>query len=149
MLGLLAVLSLRLLVPAPDSCLRYEPEPVRLEGTLFYELNYGPPNYGEDPKTDEKGYYPMIRLAQPVMVCGNPNSDIDVETERNVREIQLVFMTGRVPSRRNGARHVVVTGTLYHSHTGHHYRPVLVSIKTFRFAAAPASSKHPSRREAR
>lgn len=132
-LGLLAVLVIGVGSLQADSCLHYEPESVRLEGILFYELNYGPPNYGENPETDQKGYYPMLRLPQPVTVCGDPNSELNAETERAIREIQLVFENRHVPPRENGERPVVVTGTLYHSHTGHHYRPVLIRIDRFEF----------------
>jgi hypothetical protein len=32
----------------------YEPSNVQLSGTIVYEQFYGPPNFGEDPKTDAK-----------------------------------------------------------------------------------------------
>jgi hypothetical protein len=35
--------------------LHYEPAVVRLRGIVELELRYGPPNYGENPETPDRG----------------------------------------------------------------------------------------------
>ncbi|HET9525573.1 MAG TPA: hypothetical protein VFO99_05370 [Pyrinomonadaceae bacterium] len=41
--------------------LAYEPATVELEGRLVIQLKYGPPNFGEQPKTDKKLRVPVRR----------------------------------------------------------------------------------------
>ena len=144
MLAMLAFLSLAVVQP-PDTCLRYG-RPLQLEGKLFYEFHYGLPGFGKNPQTDAKDYVPMIRLPRPVTVC---RGDLGVDTERNVREMQLVFLSGPVPPRRQAGQRLVVTGTLFHSSTTHHYRQVLWAVKEFRSALPAAPSSNPSRADSR
>jgi len=42
--------------------LSYEPAVVALEGGLTEEWKYGPPSYGENPKTDAKVRVPVLIL---------------------------------------------------------------------------------------
>ncbi len=48
--------------------LSYEPAVIQLEGQLTMELKYGPPNYGEQPKTDAKVRVPVLMLIRSVNV---------------------------------------------------------------------------------
>jgi hypothetical protein len=53
-----------------SSCLRHEPDTVRLTGRLERHMYYGPPNVGEDPAHDEQevGFY--LGLAAPICAKG-------------------------------------------------------------------------------
>lgn len=106
--------------------LSYEPAQVKLEGTLTIKQKYGPPNYGETPSTDEKVQVTMLSLSEPVDLQADPKSDINNETIRDITEMQLVF--GKNTYKRLLGRKVVVEGTLFRSHTGHHYTAVLMNV---------------------
>jgi len=52
--------------------LSYEPAVVELKGKLIVERKYGPPNFGENPRTDAKVRVPVLLLIKPVRVRGKP-----------------------------------------------------------------------------
>jgi hypothetical protein len=71
--------------------------------------------------------------------CTTPNDPpqgLD-DPETNIREMQLVVTKSahwKSVERRLGKR-VVVTGTLFHGHTGHHRTKVLMDVTDIRAAA--------------
>jgi len=113
---------------AQHRTLAYEPATVELRGTLALEQKYGPPNYGENPESDEKVRVPILVLSEPVDVQGDPRSDLNGEAVRDVRKVQLVFKSRSY--QRLVDKNVVATGTLFHAHTGHHYPDVLMNVST-------------------
>lgn len=110
-----------------EKWLSYEPAVVELEGRLTIQTKYGPPGYGEDPKTDVKVRVPILLLPEEVNVRGDPENELNQESVNGVKQIQLVLPTGRSFSKFVGRR-VHVRGTLFHSFTGHHYTPVLMIV---------------------
>jgi len=112
--------------------LSYEPETVELRGRLILQWKYGPPNYGEEPKTDSKGRVPMLVLTAPVNVRGTPGDAINGESVRGIRRIQLV--SDPATYRHLAGKDVVVKGTLFHAHTGHHYTDVLITVSSLEVA---------------
>ena len=52
-------------------CLSYEPEVVELDGQLVVQSKYGPPNFGEQPKTDQKVQVPVLLLRERAVVTDN------------------------------------------------------------------------------
>ena len=109
------------------SCLRYEPDTVRVSGTLARHMYYGAPRYGEDPKHDEKeiGFY--LDLAVPL--CMRPGGDgVDV-AKSGIRRIQLLLdEDGYARLRPLLGERVSLRGTLFGAITGHHHTPVLLSV---------------------
>src|SRR5437762_130348 len=75
---------------APRRSYDYEPVVVELTGRIVWEMHYGPPNYGDDPKHDQKGNYPILMLDAPIDVRGNPKDELDSEGHQNVARIQMV-----------------------------------------------------------
>src|SRR5688572_33007249 len=71
--------------------LSYEPEVVELDGQLVVQWKYGPPNFGEQPKTDQKVRVPVLLLSQRVVVTGDQEDGKNSQTASNVREVQLAF----------------------------------------------------------
>jgi hypothetical protein len=71
--------------------LHYGPEKVTLIGKLVSRTFYGPPNYGENPKTDSKESQYVLLLDSPIDVVGSKD-DLLTETEREVRRITLVVL---------------------------------------------------------
>jgi hypothetical protein len=111
----------------PPTCLRYEPDTVRVTGTLARHIYYGAPGFGEDPKHDQKevGFY--LDLAAPI--CMAPGSD-DVDVAKSgIRRIQLVLdEDGYARLRPLLGKRLTLRGTLFGAITGHHHTPVLLSV---------------------
>jgi hypothetical protein len=118
--------------PQQTRWLSYEPTVVELEGNLTVEIKYGPPNYGENPKTDEKVNVPILVLSQPINVRGDPKSELNKETVEGVTRIQLVFDKTSTTYKQFVGSRVLVKGTLFKAHSGHHYTDVLVSVQDIR-----------------
>jgi hypothetical protein len=112
--------------------LHYEPETVELEGKLVIQSKYGPPNFGEEPKSDEKVRIPVLVLKTPVNVLPieGQNDGINTEPVHRVRQIQLSFAVGETGHRKLIGKNVVVKGTLFRAHTGHHYTDVVLTVRS-------------------
>jgi len=106
------------------ACLKYPR--ATLTGTIFKRTDFGPPNYGEDPKTDSREEHLYLKLDRPVCVdAARPNDDLNV-AETNITKMQMVyFPRERFQSVWIGRR-VTVTGALFHSFSAHHWTPVLI-----------------------
>jgi hypothetical protein len=109
--------------------LSYEPTIVELEGTLTVKTYYGPPNYGENPKTDTKEKQWILILSDPVDVIGNKDSHDDLHTVsvHNITDVQLVLLG---PHDNLIGKTVLVKGTLFHGFTGHHHTDVLMDVQS-------------------
>ena len=114
-------------IAADRACLDYEPAIVTLTGTITKHLEYGQPNYGEDPAHDAKERYWYLDLDNPICVNSGKN-DVSLEPEeKNVRRLQIVYMSG-YPKGGDWINHrASITGTLFHAITGHHHTAVLIT----------------------
>jgi hypothetical protein len=118
-----------------QKCLEYGPT-VSLTGTLRSQVFPGPPNYESIKRGDRKERAIILTLVAHTCTTGNDPQGIDVP-ENNVREMQLVVTESahwKIVERRLGKR-VIVTGDLFHAHTGHHRTKVLMNITGIRAAA--------------
>ena len=110
--------------------LSYEPEIVELEGRLTVEWKYGPPNFGENPKTDAKVRVPVLVLTKGVSVHGNPEAfPFNVEV-KGIRRIQLIVFNPKSPYKEFVGKKVVVKGTLFHAHKAGHYTDVVMDVRS-------------------
>ncbi len=112
------------------ACLSYGPAEVRLTGKIRIRTFPGPPNYESVKKGDTPEVTWVLHLARPVCVRRGQDNEFDV-AERNVTDVQLVLEPGQYTQWRKLARGrvpVAVTGTLFHSHTGHHHTPILIDV---------------------
>jgi hypothetical protein len=121
----------------PPGCLHYQPSKSELRGTLTREMHYGPPNYGEDTLHDERRIVPILRLDSAIAVCGWRGQDSpEAESERNVREVQLVRLHPLLrPLPRTGE--VVAYGELFHQVAGAHFTRVLLMVDSVRPVVPP------------
>jgi len=74
-------------------------------------------------------------LAQNICTTGNDPQGLDV-AEAGVHEIQLAITNDahwKIVRRLIGHR-VIVAGTLFHAHTGHHRTKVLIDVGNIRAA---------------
>jgi hypothetical protein len=119
---------------APDKeekvWLDYWPAVVELEGNLRIKTLFGPPNFGENPETDSKERSWIMSLSRPISVRGKADSDLGLDSVvEDVRELQLVL---RKPRKDLIGKKVIVKGTLFHAHTGHHHTEVLMDVQSIR-----------------
>jgi len=116
--------------------LHFEPTVVKLTGVVGVAYEYGPPNWGDDPKSDKRPGTPILRLSKPINVLGDPTSDVNRGDAENVEEVQLHL------DRYRGlvGKRVIVTGTLYRGRTGWHFTEVGMMVKAIR--KAPKGLRH-------
>jgi len=108
----------------------YEPEKVEVSGFLYETVYPGPPEY----MSVEMGDYPeeavIITLKEPINVENREEDDFN-EPEKGVRELQVSFSdSGPTPAQMK--KEVVLKGTLYHAHTAHHRRRVLMMVESWK-----------------
>jgi len=110
--------------------LHYWPEKVTLQGTLVFRTFYGPPNYGENPRTDSKETQSILLLDNAFDVIGDKQDPFN-ETERGVNRVTLVFSNPIPhPVRYYLKRRVTVEGTLFHGFNGHHRTKILITVSS-------------------
>jgi hypothetical protein len=108
--------------------LRYEPVIVRLSGKIIVEDHYGPPNFGETPKTDKKEVVPILDLDAPIAIEGRSEKNINTDSFSDIRRIQLIGSQGLDPIILAG-QHVSLRGTLFEKQSGEHYTDVLMNVQ--------------------
>ena len=116
--------------------LSYEPATVELEGKVITEQKYGPPNYGQNPKTDQKVTVAILVLRDPIDVLATPGDAVNTQVN-GVTRIQLVFTDGKTVDKQLIGKDVLVKGKLFHSHTGHHYTDVLIDVSSIQEEVCP------------
>ena len=103
----------------------YEPNIVRLTGTLHESTCPGPPEYESIERGDAPEHIFVLNLDSPINVKSiPPDKDGLNEPENNISEIQVAA------SPRNAqhliGEHVAITGTLFHAITAHHRTEVVM-----------------------
>ncbi len=121
----LAFTCIALSISASAQCLHYMGNPVTLTGMLTLQSFYGPPGYGENPRTDDREGQAILLLTKPICVSAN-TSDEDA-AEQNQKKVTLVSLHGEDLRAFVGQR-ISVTGTLFHANTAHHHTHVLIEV---------------------
>jgi hypothetical protein len=131
--ALLLVVAAHPPAPRPTlACVHYAPEIVRLTGRLSIDKMYGPPNFGENPATDEKLHVAILHLSHPLDVCGDDKSEFTSETFTGLQTVELGFANlRRNPSDLAGKR-IAVRGTLEVPMVGNHLADMLMSVDSVR-----------------
>ena len=111
-----------------QECFEYGPT-VSLKGTLRSQVFPGPPNYESIKRGDRKEVTIILSLGKSVCTTGNDPQGIDVP-EAGIRDVQLVVVKDAhwTTVRRLIGKRAIVTGTLFHAHTGHHRTKVLLTV---------------------
>jgi len=111
--------------PVVAQCFEYEPKVVSLSGTLVRETLPGRQNYESVASGDAPETIWVLKLKAPICVLAA--NDINVR-EDSETEIQLVLEHGQYDNyRRLLGQAVTITGKLFHSHTGHHRKRLLLT----------------------
>lgn len=112
----------------------YWPAVVELKGKLVIKTFFGPPNFGENPETDVKERSWILSFEKPIYVRAKTETDpILGPSVEDIRELQLVLPK---PHRELIGKKVIVKGTLFHAHTGHHHTDVLMDVQLIDLAAS-------------
>ncbi|HET8900329.1 MAG TPA: DUF4431 domain-containing protein [Holophagaceae bacterium] len=113
----------------------YEPEVVELAGTLIRKTFPGPPDFVFDKASRPERCW-ILKLDTPISVTPSTSSDdFNSDAFDQITEVQLVLTTDALiahPRRIEGGKHLVLTGTLFESHTGHHHTQVLITVRSLR-----------------
>lgn len=112
----------------------YEPKIERLSGVIVERSFPGPPDYNSIAEGDKKETCWLLKLREPVNVVADQSDDFN-EAEKNVKEIQLVLEPPQYKLWRavvGKASIVTLSGTLFHAHTGHHHREILMAVQTLK-----------------
>lgn len=88
---------------------------------------FGPPGYGENPKTDSRETQGVLLLERSI--CIDQNTDDFDPAETNQSEVTLVPINSVNLSSYVG-KSVRVSGTLFHANTGHHHTAVLMELQS-------------------
>jgi len=119
------LIGLLLAGPVAAQCFEYEPKVVSLSGTLVRETLPGRPNYESVASGDAPETIWVLKLKSPICVLAA--NDIDIH-ENSETEIQLVLDQGQYDKYRSLlGKSVTITGKLFHSHTGHHHKRLLLT----------------------
>jgi hypothetical protein len=123
---------------AAAQCLEYEPKVVSLSGVMVRETYPGRPNYESVAKGDEPEIIWVLKLKKAICVTES-KTDLGINSEEDgVKEIHLVLNGKQYKQYRNLLRQkVTVTGTLFHAHTGHHHKTLLLTTNEIRKWRAP------------
>jgi hypothetical protein len=115
---------------APGKWFKYGPPEIELTGVIVKEMVYGPPNFGEDPKTDLKVHIYVLKLPEAINVEGDKSDIYNADTYTGISEIQLdPGMKERVKLKNFVHKKVKVKGTLFGRLMGSHdYKKVLMNV---------------------
>ncbi len=103
----------------------YEPDIVRLTGTLRESVCPGPPEYENIENGDLPEHIYVLVLDSPIHVEDIPPKENSWnEPEDNVLEIQVAAHPKDAQHLIH--EHVAISGTLFHAHTGHHRTEVVM-----------------------
>jgi Domain of unknown function (DUF4431) len=116
-------------------CLEYEPKVVSLSGVIVGETHPGPPNYESIANGDEPETIWVLKLKKAICVLASDDINVKVDNEK---EIQLVLEAEQYKRyRRLLGQRVYVSGALFHSHTGHHHKTLLLKTDDIRRRSEP------------
>jgi hypothetical protein len=114
-----------------QKCFEYGP-PVSLTGTLRSLVYAGPPNFESIKRGDSRETAVILNLAK--RECTNKSGDD--AAENNIGAVQLLITRDAqwTVLRRLKGRRLVVTGILFHAHSGYHRTSVLIDVSDIRAA---------------
>ena len=110
--------------------LKYQYDSVSvITGTIGTESFYGPPGFGEHPKTDSKEEVYVLTVEKPITVISKETDENATNTTKeNVSRIQLIMPDNNDASGYKN-KTVRLTGTFFGPQTGHHHTDVLLDVQ--------------------
>lgn len=130
---LLAVIAATAIFPASAAQSRvaamecfHEDATVRLTGTVEYRNFYGPPNYGENPKTDRLLHVPLLRLDKPITPC--ELTDFDSDKAKVGEPIRMLQLSGTITRLTAGQRQSFI-GTIHPATMGPEFLDYIFDVR--------------------
>lgn len=112
-------------------CLEYEPAKVELAGRLVKKTYPGPPGYESIARGDRAETSWFLTLAHPICVATGKNEPELTPAQKDIRIVQLVVQNKTYQKRKSLlGKPVIVSGTLFAGHAGHHHTAVLLTVST-------------------
>lgn len=110
----------------PTKTVLYEPSVTELRGTLYQKTYPGPPEYTSVEMGDTPETVLILALTEPVdVLLAHEEEEPFNQPEKGVREVHISFSDSE-PHKELWNQGVVVRGTLFSAHTGHHRRRVVM-----------------------
>ena len=114
-----------------------KPLPVILSGYLVSEKDWGPPNFGDSPKTDSKFSVLLLKLDKPVTTCAT-----DDNSSRALDCVQVFPMNcGHIAASMLYSQHVTIAGILGVASSPYEVTALTVDCKTLTKNAVVLSSQ--------
>ncbi len=102
--------------------------PLALDGTLFTEIQFGPPGWGEDPKHDSKWRMVALKLSAVAIKAISPALTKCLPESKDTMQVQLWLDSENASWWKPfEGKHVTATGTLYF------YDPAPTSVMRVQF----------------
>lgn len=109
----------------------YEPQISEIRGKLTLNSFYGPPTYGNNPKTDIMEHVWVLNLLNSINVHPN-NTNIEEgdfnTTQYNIERVQLATSKNNIDLKKYENKTITIQGEFFGAHTGHHITPVLLQV---------------------
>ena len=103
---------------------------MEVSGFLHRAVYPGPPEYMSIEMSDHPEEVVILTLKNPINIEIKGEDNFN-EPEKGVRELQVVFADSMI-SKPNMEEEVTLKGALYHAHTAHHRRRVLMMVKSWK-----------------
>lgn len=110
----------------------HEDKTVRVLGTVGRRTFYGPPNFGENPKSDRRVTVYVIRLDHPLWPCERSDFDDIGSPGAPAREAVIIALAGQ--RLREG--HQTLVGQLKHSDNANQFLEYIFVLANRREAPA-------------
>ncbi|GAB2844447.1 hypothetical protein GCM10027277_10320 [Pseudoduganella ginsengisoli] len=107
-------------------CLRVDDHPVTLHGMVVIQTFYGPPGYGETPKTDRRETQGLLKLDAPVCIGVSDADGVVTETQQSM---VTMVPPAKVSLKHYRGKKVTASGSLFQAVTGHHHTDVLIDVE--------------------
>ena len=105
----------------------YAPNEVELRGRLRATEQYGPPNYGENPESDQRLRVLVLTLDKPIDTCADSSSEINNEAVTGVGTVQILVVPGLNLEPLIGQL-VTLRGVLSRAVLARHFTPVVFTV---------------------
>ncbi len=112
---------------ANAQCMPYAPNEVELRGRLRATEQYGPPNYGENPESDQRLRVLVLTLDKPIDTCADSSSEINNEAVTGVGTVQILVVPGLNLEPLIGQL-VTLRGVLSRAVLARHFTPVVFTV---------------------
>ena len=98
-------------------------------GTLARKEVFGPPNYGETPKTDQVLTYYVLDLPIMITVDFESIDNPEIKNQKSTSYLQLAGSFNAAELSKLVGQKVSIQGKLFPATSGHHITPILLDVE--------------------